>query len=128
MTKSGKHCGKRRNCLFLCNFFFCHYVFKYPSAAEASESVYMRERVKHKRIHHGEKPYKCNICEYASKRKSDLIRHKRKHTREKPYKCDVCEYASAEKLSLIIHKRIHHGEKPYKCDICEYASKKGRVI
>ena len=24
---------------------FCHYVFKKPSAAEASESVYMRERV-----------------------------------------------------------------------------------
>ena len=29
----------------LCNFFFCHYVFKKLSAAEASESVYMRERV-----------------------------------------------------------------------------------
>ena len=27
------------------NFFFCHYVFKKPSAAEASESVYMRDRV-----------------------------------------------------------------------------------
>ena len=25
--------------------FFCHYVFKNPSAAEASESVYMRESV-----------------------------------------------------------------------------------
>ena len=40
MTKRGKHCVKRSN------FFFCHYVFKKPSAAEASESVYMRERVK----------------------------------------------------------------------------------
>ena len=30
----------------LCNFLFCYYVFKKPSAAEASESVYMRERVK----------------------------------------------------------------------------------
>ena len=45
MTKSGKHCGKRRNCSFLSNFFLCHYVFKKPSAAEASESVYIRERV-----------------------------------------------------------------------------------
>ena len=44
MTKSGKHCGKRRM-LALSNFFFCHYVFKKLSAAEASESVYMRERV-----------------------------------------------------------------------------------
>ena len=33
MTKSGKHCGKRRN------FFFCPYVFKELSAAEESESV-----------------------------------------------------------------------------------------
>ena len=41
MTKSGKHCVKKSN------FFFCHYVFKKPSAAEASESIYMRERVKH---------------------------------------------------------------------------------
>ena len=39
MTKSGKKCGKGRN------FFLCHYVFKHPSTAEASESVYMRERV-----------------------------------------------------------------------------------
>ena len=30
------------------NFFFCHFVFKKPSAAEASESVYMRERVIYK--------------------------------------------------------------------------------
>ena len=29
----------------MCNFFFCYYVFKNLSAAEASESVYMRERV-----------------------------------------------------------------------------------
>ena len=33
MTKSGKHFGKS------------HYVFKRPSAAGASESVYMRESV-----------------------------------------------------------------------------------
>ena len=31
--------------LVLSNYFFCHYVFKNPSAAEASESVYMREKV-----------------------------------------------------------------------------------
>ena len=36
----------------LCNFFFFHYVFKKPSAAEASESVYMRERVNLKWHHH----------------------------------------------------------------------------
>ena len=46
MTKSGKHCDKRRNCMLCAISSFCYYVFKKPSAAEASESVYMRERVK----------------------------------------------------------------------------------
>ena len=47
MTKSGKTLWQKEKLHVLCNFFFCHYVFKKPSAAEASESVYMRERVKH---------------------------------------------------------------------------------
>ena len=42
---SRQHCGKRRSCS-LSNFSVCHYVFKNPSAAEASESFSMRERVK----------------------------------------------------------------------------------
>ena len=45
MTKSGKHCGKRRNCTF-CAISSFGTVFKKPSAVEASESIYMRERVK----------------------------------------------------------------------------------
>ena len=44
MTKSGKHCGKRSSCTF-CAISSCHYILKKLSAAEASESVYMRERV-----------------------------------------------------------------------------------
>ena len=36
---------QKKKLLILSNIFFCHYVFKKPSAAEASESVYMRERV-----------------------------------------------------------------------------------
>ena len=36
---------QKENLLVLSNFFFSLYVFKKPSAKEASESVYMRERV-----------------------------------------------------------------------------------
>ena len=54
MIKSGKHCGNKEKLLVLSTFFFCHYVFKKPSAVEASESVYMiRERVK---------AYSCTHC------------------------------------------------------------------
>ena len=37
---------QKEKLLVLSNFCFCDYVFKKPSAAEASESIYMRERVK----------------------------------------------------------------------------------
>ena len=46
MTKSGKHGGKWRNCTFCAISSFVTMFSKKPSAAEASESVYMRERVK----------------------------------------------------------------------------------
>ena len=46
MTKSEKKTLWQKEKLHvLCNLFFCHYVFKKLSAAEASESVCMRERV-----------------------------------------------------------------------------------
>ena len=46
MTQSEKTLCEKEKLLVLNNFFFCHYVFKKLSAAQASESIYMRERVK----------------------------------------------------------------------------------
>ena len=43
--KKWKTLWQKEKLLVLSNFFFCHFVFKMSSAAEASESVYMRERV-----------------------------------------------------------------------------------
>ena len=45
MTKSGKHCSKMGNCLFWAVSSFVTMFSKKLSAAEASESVYKRERV-----------------------------------------------------------------------------------
>ena len=41
-----KTCWQKEKLLDLSNFFFFRHVFKKLSAAEASESIYMRERVK----------------------------------------------------------------------------------
>ena len=38
---------EKEKLLVLSNLFFSHYVFKKLSAAEASESIYMRARVNH---------------------------------------------------------------------------------
>ena len=75
----------------------------------------------HLKKHSGEKPNKCNQCDYASIRASTLRDHLKKHSGEKSNKCNQCDYASSRADSLRRHLRTHSGEKTKKCNQCEYA-------
>ncbi|XP_014871576.1 zinc finger protein 239-like [Poecilia latipinna] len=74
----------------------------------------------HMKIHTGEKPFSCDLCEYRCTQKSSLNVHMRTHSEEKPFSCDLCGYRCIQKSSLNEHMRIHTGEKPFSCDLCGY--------
>ncbi|XP_035674930.1 uncharacterized protein LOC118414790 [Branchiostoma floridae] len=47
-------------------------------------------------------------CGYMARCKSDLDQHNRKHTGDKPFKCDKCDFSTAYRASLKVHKTSQH--------------------
>ena len=70
--------------------------------------------------HEGKQPYLCSFpnCEKGFTRPSDLRKHRLVHTGEKPHKCEYCDCSFISSSNLNKHRRQHTGEKPYSCRVC----------
>ena len=62
----------------------------------------------------------CEYCGKVFKQSCNLIVHRRTHTGERPYKCQICNYAGRYSYQLTRHMKTHKQmEKDiYKCRFC----------
>lgn len=76
---------------------------------------YKRHMIKHSDL----RPYKCEICDKAFKRSSEVSNHTQIH-RGIEYACEVCGFTTINKFSLRMHhRRVHQRDFRYRCDQCD---------
>ncbi|CAH2984150.1 unnamed protein product [Chilo suppressalis] len=63
-------------------------------------------------------PYSCLYCDRRFARPHEKVKHERIHTGEKPHSCEICGKSFRVAYCLTLHMRTHTGARPYACPLC----------
>ncbi|KAL0962919.1 hypothetical protein UPYG_G00347140 [Umbra pygmaea] len=86
---------------------------------ECGRSFLSRGRLEdHRRMHTGEKPFKCPNCFKFFRTLALLSIHLKTHSNERPFSCDKCGKCFLRKIGLQNHQLVHTEAKPYICAVC----------
>ncbi|KAJ8706652.1 hypothetical protein PYW07_012730 [Mythimna separata] len=81
-----------------------------------------------RKMHRGENPFQCFMCDYSTYNKVLFEEHVRIHQGIKPYKCSHCSYRSVSKKNTKKHELIHRPDNPHKCDQCGFIARHARAL
>ncbi|CAL4104689.1 unnamed protein product [Meganyctiphanes norvegica] len=91
-----------------------------------------------KNVNEGDKPFKCNTCEYSTNLKHNLVAHSKRVHLEGPIKrkkssanliiCHICDYKVYSNRDFQRHIVIHSDERPLECSECDYRGKRDTDI